>query len=70
MRDRGELMTREEVALAWFGEEYVPVVEMLQEADLIGDQTETQAYLRVAAERYRLLRTHEWSEDVIERLKR
>jgi hypothetical protein len=69
-RDRGELMSRKEVAAAWLGEEYEPVVEMLEEADLIGDQTETEAYMRVAAERYRLLHTHEWSEDVIERLKR
>ncbi len=70
MRDRGEMMNRKEVALAWFGDEYQPVVEMLQEADLIGDQTETEAYMRVSAERYRLLRTHEWNEEVIERLKR
>jgi hypothetical protein len=70
MRDRGEMMNRKEVALAWFGDEYQPVVEMLQEADLIGGQTETEAYMRVSAERYRLLRTHEWNEEVIERLKR
>ena len=70
MRDRGEMMSRKEVALAWFGEEYEPVVEMLHEADLVGEQTETEAYMRVAAERYRLLRTHEWSEEVLERLKR
>ncbi len=69
MRERGELMNRQEVALEWLEEEYDPVVEMLQEADLVGDQTETEAYLRVAAERYRLLRTHEWSEEVLERLK-
>jgi len=70
MRDRGELMSRGEVAVEWFGEEYEPVVEMLQEAELIGAQTETEAYMRVAAERYRLLRTHEWSEEVLDRLKR
>ena len=33
-----------------------------------GRQTETEAYMRVAAERYRLLRTHSWSEEVLERL--
>src|SRR5918997_1033798 len=36
MQDRGELMTRAEVAEAWFGEEYEPVVRMLDEAGLIG----------------------------------
>jgi hypothetical protein len=41
---------------------------MLREAELIGDRTETEAYLRVSAERYRLLRTHRWDDEVIERL--
>ena len=40
---------------------------MLREADLIGDGTETEAYMRVAHERYLLLRTHEWDDDVVER---
>ncbi len=36
MQSRGEFMTREEVAEAWYRDEYKPVVEMLSEADLIG----------------------------------
>jgi hypothetical protein len=70
MQGRQEFMTREEVARAWFHDEYVPVVEMLREADLLGKDTETEAYMRIAAERYRLLRTHVWDERVIETLKR
>ncbi|MGH3186023.1 MAG: hypothetical protein ACRDPY_13880 [Streptosporangiaceae bacterium] len=27
---------------------------------MIGSRTEAEAYMRVAAERYRLIRTHEW----------
>ena len=69
MQDRGEPMTREEVARAWFEEEYAPVVEMLREADLLGSGTETEAYLRIAALRYLILRTHEWDDAVIERLR-
>jgi hypothetical protein len=69
MQSRGEFMTREEVAEAWFQEEYAPVVEMLKEADLIGRGTETEAYMRVATLRYLLLRTHEWYDEVIERLR-
>ena len=38
---------------------------MLREAELIGSGTETEAYMRVAAERYRLLRTHRWDEDML-----
>jgi hypothetical protein len=66
---RGELMSRAEVAEAWYREEYVPVVELLAEAELIDSDNETDAYMRVAEERYMLLRTHEWDESVIERLK-
>jgi hypothetical protein len=66
---RGEPVSREEVAQTWFREEYEPVVEMLREADLIGSGTEIEAYMRVAALRYLLLRTHEWDDEVIERLR-
>ena len=65
----GELLDRARAAELWFREEYVPVVTMLRDADLVGHHTETEAYLRLAAERYRLLRTHAWTEDVIERLR-
>jgi hypothetical protein len=69
MQARGEFMTREEVAEAWFREEYEPVVEMLREADLCKPGMETEAYMRVASHRYLLLRTHEWNDEVIERLR-
>jgi hypothetical protein len=64
-----QVLSREEVALAWFSEEYQPVVNMLREADLLGSGTEAEAYMRVSAERYRLLRTHTWNEEIIERLR-
>jgi hypothetical protein len=66
---RGEILTREQVALEWFDEDYKPIVNMLGEAGLLGSGTETEAYLRVSAERYRLLRTHTWSEEIMERLR-
>ena len=34
-------MSRKEAAEAWFRDEYLPVVQMLREADLIGQETET-----------------------------
>jgi hypothetical protein len=67
-QERGELLDRRETARLWLETEYRPVVAMLREADMIRKCTETEAYLRVAAERYRLLRTHSWSEDVLRRL--
>ena len=44
-------------------------MDMLREADLIGSGTETEAYMRVAGLRYLLLRTHEWNDEVVERLR-
>ena len=71
MQNRGTYMDRGEVAHHWFTEEYEPVVELLRAGDLIhGDETETEAYMRVAADRYRVLRTHEWSDEVLDELRR
>ena len=63
-------LDRADIARLWFASEYTPVVRMLRSADLIGSGTEAEAYMRVARERYRLMRTHEWSDEIIERLRR
>ena len=42
---------------------------MLSEIDLVGSGTAADAYLRVADDRYRLMRTHEWNDEVIDRLR-
>ncbi|MEU4742042.1 chromosome partitioning protein ParB [Actinosynnema sp. NPDC023658] len=69
MQDEGAFLDRVAVARRWFDEEYQPVVGMLRQADLVGDRTETEAYLWVAAERYRLIRTHRWDPEVISALR-
>jgi len=69
MQSSGEFLDREKIARLWFEQEYVPVVRMLEEADLLGKRTAAEAYLAVASERYRLIRTHDWNDDVIERLR-
>ena len=69
MQDEGQFIDRATVAQRWFDEEFTPVVAMLRQADLIGDRTEAEAYLWVACERYRLIRTHRWDEEIIERLR-
>ncbi len=48
----------------------MPVLRMLRAADLIGSRTDADACLRVARERYRLMRTHDWNDEVIARLRR
>jgi hypothetical protein len=65
---RERLLSRAEIAEAWFHEEYEPVVEVLSEAQVGGEGTEAERYLRIATLRYLLLQTHEWTDDVVERL--
>jgi hypothetical protein len=68
MQAREQLMSREEVARAWFEEEFRPVIAELHELDLGGDHTPAEAYTIVVTERYRLLRTHAWSPEIWQRL--
>jgi hypothetical protein len=70
MQHDREFMDRETTAGRWFEHEYVPAVELLREAGLIGeDETETDAYARLSGERYRLLQTQEWSDEALQRVR-
>jgi hypothetical protein len=69
MQDEGKFCDRVSIAQRWFDEEFTPVVTMLRQADLIGHRTDAEAYMWVAAERYRLIRTHRWDDEVIEALR-
>ena len=70
MQGQGRLADRAEVALAWFTEEYEPVLSLLREAGLHpGDGAhDAEVYLRVARERYHVLRTHRWDDEVLSQL--
>jgi hypothetical protein len=65
MQDEGLYLDRPTVSQRWYDEEFVPVVRMLRQAGMIETQTEAEAYMWVACERYRLIRTHRWDDDVI-----
>ena len=41
------------------------MVRMLHAADLVGEQTDAEAYLDLACQRYRLMRTHRWDDEVV-----
>jgi hypothetical protein len=70
MQERLAFMDRGEVARAWFADEYAPVVQMLSDGGYItAAETEADAYMRVASQRYRLLRTHQWTPEILERLR-
>jgi len=58
---------KQAMARRWFDEEYTPVLEMIEEAGVRGrDETGADAYIRVAGERYRLIREHDWNRDVMQ----
>jgi hypothetical protein len=70
MQERREYMDREEVAQTWFDEDFEPIVATLREGDFIrSSETEADAYMRVVRARYELLRTHEWSDEILDRLR-
>src|SRR3954463_4844719 len=71
MQERGHFADRYEVARRWFEQEYAPVSDMLAEGGLTEpEETEAEAYMRLAGQRYLLLRTHEWSDEIVNRLRR
>jgi hypothetical protein len=70
MQDRAEFVDRRTAARLWFDEDYVPIVDMLRDAGMVATgETETDAYMRIVGERYRLMRTHEWSGAILSRLR-
>jgi hypothetical protein len=69
MQERREYMDREEVARLWYEEDFLPIVEMLRSGGFIrSSESDADAYMRVVAARYELLRTHEWSGEILDRL--
>ena len=70
MQAEHQFLERDRVALRWYHEELRPAVELLRDAGLVRrGETEADAYARLTAERYRLMRTQEWSEEALERLR-
>ena len=70
MQDRAEFIDRRTAARLWFEEDYLPIVDMLADAGMIEpEETESDAYIRIVGQRYRMMRTHEWSEEILARLR-
>lgn len=71
MHAEGQYMDRETMARRWYDEEFKPVVDMIERAGVRGDKERpAEAYLRVAGERYRLIREHEWSAEVLDEVRK
>ena len=70
MQHDGEFIDRAVLARRWFEEEYLPAVELLREAGLIERfATETEAYLELTCDRYRLLQGQEWTQEALDRVR-
>jgi hypothetical protein len=70
IQERGELLDRETAARDWYEQEFLQVVEMIREAGLIRrGETEADAFMAVGGERYRLMQTHEWSPEILQRVR-
>jgi hypothetical protein len=69
MQDERGYLDRATVAQRWYDEEFVPVVRMAREAEMIDTETDAESYMWVACERYRLVRTHRWDDAVIAALR-
>lgn len=70
MHSEGAYIDKDTMARRWFDEEYLPVIGLIEEAGLIDeDETGPEAYLRLSGDRYRLIRTHTWNEDVVQTLR-
>lgn len=71
MHAEGAYMDKQTMAARWYAEEFRPVVDMIEDAGVRGeDERPAEAYLRVAGERYRLIRDHEWSTEIMDAVSR
>jgi hypothetical protein len=71
MHAEGAYMDKTTMAARWYAEEFQPVVQMIEDAGVRGDdERPAEAYLRVACERYRLIREHEWNTEVMDEVAR
>ena len=67
MHAEGAYMDKTTMAERWYAEEFVPVVQMIEDAGVRGpDERPAEAYLRIACERYRLIREHAWNVEVMD----
>ena len=64
-------LDRREAARRWYVEEFAPVARMIEDGDLLErSETEADAYMRVAGERYAVFHHHDWNAEIIAELGR
>ena len=67
----GLCLERAEAVRRWYAEEFVPVVEMIGNGELLEKgETPADAYIRVAGERYAVFHHHNWNAEIVAELGR
>ena len=70
MQAEHRFIERDRIALRWYDEELCPTLALLDEAGLVRKgETQADAYFRLTCERYRLMRTQVWTDEVLARLR-
>lgn len=69
MQAEREFLDRKTIAERWFTGEFEPVIAAARATGLGEGSTDGELYLWIAAERYRLIRRHEWTDEVFEKLR-
>ena len=70
MQAEHQFLERDRVALRWYHEELLPAIALLEDAGLVRKgETKADAYARLTCERYRIMRTQEWTDEVLDRLR-
>jgi len=70
MQAEHRFIERDRIALRWYDEELCPTLALLDEAGLVRKgETQADAYFRLTCERYRLMRTQVWTDEVLDRLR-
>ncbi len=70
MFEEHEVMDRATAAARWYEEEYVPVLDLIESHGLRqNDETDADAYMRIARDRYHTFFTHLWNDEIAEALR-
>ncbi|AEF40945.1 ParB/RepB/Spo0J family partition protein [Hoyosella subflava] len=68
MQQQHAFFDRQTIAKRWFDEEYTQIVEMGRDCGVHMDKTDAELYMWLTNERYRMIRSHRWDENVAREL--
>lgn len=70
MQESGRFIDRRSIAQRWYDDEYTHVVRMARDAGMLTRKTDAELYMWLVGERYKMLRSHVWDEEIANELVR